>query len=161
MPWRPGDLAGNTCRGACRDPVIDEDHSSPAAHALRRTVHTTAPEEAAAPTRRAYLNVLFGLGAVAAVVALVVAAYLLFRDVVAGTVGVETARRMRFAIGVLLAGPAIAAGAAHPDVCYRDGEFLLLDVADGPPEGFSLAAGSDERHFVTRSAACATPDPGA
>jgi uncharacterized protein (DUF779 family) len=33
---------------------------------------------------------------------------------------------------------------------------LLLDVATGPPEGFSLAAG-DNLHFVTRSSACATP----
>ena len=31
---------------------------------------------------------------------------------------------------------------------------LVLDVADGPPEGFSLAAG-DDRHFVTRSDVCA------
>jgi uncharacterized protein (DUF779 family) len=31
---------------------------------------------------------------------------------------------------------------------------LLLDVAPGPSEGFSLAAG-DDLHFVTRSATCA------
>ena len=31
-----------------------------------------------------------------------------------------------------------------------------LDVADGPPEDFSLAAG-DDLHFVTLSATCATP----
>jgi uncharacterized protein (DUF779 family) len=35
---------------------------------------------------------------------------------------------------------------------------LVLDVAPGPPEGFSLAAG-DDLHFVTRSAACASPQP--
>jgi len=35
-----------------------------------------------------------------------------------------------------------------------------LDVADGAPEGFSLAA-SDGRHFVTRSAACSVlPEKG-
>ncbi len=33
---------------------------------------------------------------------------------------------------------------------------LVLDVATGPPEGFSLAAG-DNLHFITRSSACATP----
>jgi uncharacterized protein (DUF779 family) len=33
---------------------------------------------------------------------------------------------------------------------------LVLDVATGPPEGFSLAAG-DNLHFVTRSSTCATP----
>jgi uncharacterized protein (DUF779 family) len=34
---------------------------------------------------------------------------------------------------------------------------LILDVATGPPEGFSLPAGDDDRHFITRSSACATP----
>jgi uncharacterized protein (DUF779 family) len=33
---------------------------------------------------------------------------------------------------------------------------LVLDVATGPPEGFSLAAG-DNLHFITRSSRCATP----
>lgn len=33
---------------------------------------------------------------------------------------------------------------------------LVLDVATGPPEGFSLAAG-DNLHFITRSSTCATP----
>jgi uncharacterized protein (DUF779 family) len=36
---------------------------------------------------------------------------------------------------------------------------LVLDVAAGPPEGFSLAAG-DNLHFVTRSATCGSPPQG-
>jgi uncharacterized protein (DUF779 family) len=36
-------------------------------------------------------------------------------------------------------------------------EQFLLDVAEGEPEGFSLAAG-ENLHFVTLSPACATPD---
>jgi uncharacterized protein (DUF779 family) len=35
-------------------------------------------------------------------------------------------------------------------------DVFLLDVADGEPEDFSLAAG-DNLHFVTLSPACATP----
>ena len=35
-------------------------------------------------------------------------------------------------------------------------DVFLLDVADGAPEDFSLAAG-DNLHFVTLSPACATP----
>ena len=35
-------------------------------------------------------------------------------------------------------------------------DVFVLDVACGPPEGFSLAAG-DGRHFVTRSSECAIP----
>ncbi len=37
-------------------------------------------------------------------------------------------------------------------------EVFLLDVADGGPEDFSLAAG-DNLHFVTRSDACRAPAP--
>ncbi|MEO6145360.1 MAG: DUF779 domain-containing protein [Dermatophilaceae bacterium] len=36
-------------------------------------------------------------------------------------------------------------------------DVFLLDVADGEPEDFSLAAGKN-LHFVTLSPACATPD---
>ena len=35
-------------------------------------------------------------------------------------------------------------------------DVFLLDVADGEPEDFSLAAG-DNQHFVTLSPVCATP----
>jgi len=38
-------------------------------------------------------------------------------------------------------------------------DSLLLDVEEGPPEGFSLAAG-DGRHFVTRSSSCKVPAEG-
>jgi uncharacterized protein (DUF779 family) len=37
-------------------------------------------------------------------------------------------------------------------------EVFVLDVADGPPEGFSLSAG-ENLHFVTNSDACPTPGP--
>ena len=59
-------------------------------------------------TRRVYLFVLFGVGGVAAVISLLVGMYLLFEDVVNSVVGSETLRRMRFAIGVLLATAAIS-----------------------------------------------------
>ena len=37
---------------------------------------------------------------------------------------------------------------------------LILDVGEGAPEGFSLAAG-DDRHFITRSRVCSADEPGA
>jgi uncharacterized protein (DUF779 family) len=43
------------------------------------------------------------------------------------------------------------------DQAWKQDRFLL-DVAVGAPEDFSLAAG-DNLHFVTRSGACAAPDP--
>ncbi len=76
---------------------------------IQAATRAAGAAEVTSPTRRVYLSVLFGVGAVAAVVALVVAVFLLFQDVVPGTVGAETFRRMRFAIGVLLSAPAIAA----------------------------------------------------
>jgi len=42
------------------------------------------------------------------------------------------------------------------DEAWHQEEFVL-DVAAGPAEGFSLAAG-DNLHFVTRSPGCAMPD---
>jgi uncharacterized protein (DUF779 family) len=41
----------------------------------------------------------------------------------------------------------------HQDAAWGRPEFIL-DVASGPPEGFSLPAG-DAGHFITRSQVCA------
>lgn len=98
------------------------------------------PAELRSPTRRVYLSVLFGLSAVAAVVALVVAVYLLFSDVVHGTVTVETYRRMRYAIGVLLCTPVIAG--YHWSV-RRDGLRRL--PAPDPGGRFVLLVGPADR----------------
>ncbi len=69
-----------------------------------------APEaELDSPSRKIYLFVLFGVGGVATVIALIVGVYFLFQAVVEGTIGTETLRRMRFAIGVLIATAAVSA----------------------------------------------------
>ena len=52
---------------------------------------------------------LFGVGGVAAVVALITGVYFLFEGIVEGTLGAETFRRMRFSVGVLLTAGAVAA----------------------------------------------------
>jgi uncharacterized protein (DUF779 family) len=46
---------------------------------------------------------------------------------------------------------------ARLDAAWGRPEFIL-DVADGPAEDFSLAAG-DNQHFVTHSTACSPPNP--
>ena len=66
---------------------------------LQAATRAAPAHELASPTRRVYLFVLFGLGGLAAVVALIVGVYLLFRDLVEGTAGAETLRRMRLPIG--------------------------------------------------------------
>jgi hypothetical protein len=97
------------------------------------------PGEIVSPSRRVYVLALIGVGGVAAVVALVVAVYLLFQEVVGGTVGAETLRRMRFAIEVLLTAPVIAgyhwsvrrADLEHPTGGPPGPRFVLLV---GPPD---------------------------
>jgi hypothetical protein len=65
--------------------------------------------ECSSPTRRTYLVLLLGLGSVTAVVATLVAVYLLFEDAVSGTVGAPTLRSMRFPLGILLSAGVVAA----------------------------------------------------
>ncbi len=78
--------------------------------------------EAASLVRRIYLVVLFGVGAVAAVIALIVAVYLFFQGVVEDELGPETLRRSRFAVGVLLTTVAVAV--YHGAVYRSDREHL-------------------------------------
>lgn len=78
-------------------------------HRIQRAFLSAPADEALSPTRRAYLMVLFGVGGVAAVVALIVGVYLFFEDAVQGTVSSETLRSMRVPIGILLSTGAIAA----------------------------------------------------
>ena len=64
--------------------------------------------ELGSATRRVYLYLLFGVGGLTALIALLIGAYQLFNDVVAGTVDASTLRDMRFAIGVLIGTAAVA-----------------------------------------------------
>lgn len=108
-------------------------------HSIQGAFHAAPADEAASPTRRAYLLVLFGLGGVAAVVALVVGVYLFFDDVVQGTVGAETLHSMRVPIGILLSTGAIAAyhwavhqrsRAAAPVAAHGPRYVLLVGPSD-------------------------------
>jgi Domain of unknown function (DUF5671) len=105
---------------------------------IRAATGAAAAAEVTSPTRRVYLSVLLGLGAVAGVVALVAAAYLLFNDVVHGSVGAETLRRMRFAIGVLLSAPAIA---GYHWTVRRDGQRHVSGTATASGPAFVLLVG--------------------
>jgi hypothetical protein len=112
---------------------------------IQAATRAAVAEEATSPTRRVYLYVLVGVGAVAAVVALVVAVYLLFQDVVQGTAGAETFRRMRFAIGVLLTAPAIAA--YHWTVHQDDRQHLPAPITTAGPK-FLLLVGPADRQVA-------------
>lgn len=108
-------------------------------HRIQRAFHASPADEAASPTRRAYLLVLFGLGGLTAVVALVVGVYLFFEDLVQGTVSAETLRSMRVPIGILLSTGAIAAyhwavhqrsRSAVPAAAHGPRYVLLVGPAD-------------------------------
>ena len=108
-------------------------------HRIQRAVQLLPADEVASPTRRAYLLVLFGVGGVAAAVALLVGVYLFFEDAVQGTLGAETLYSMRVPIGILLSTGAIAAyhwavhqsSRAAAPVSVRGPRYVLLV---GPPD---------------------------
>jgi hypothetical protein len=98
-------------------------------HRIQRAAAALPEQEHASPTRRAYLLVLFGIGGVAAVIALLVGVYLLFEDVVQGTFGAETIRSMRVPIGILLSTGAIA---GYHWAVYQSGRAAMPAPVHGP-----------------------------
>jgi hypothetical protein len=98
-------------------------------------------DELGSTVRRTYLIVLFGVGGVAAVVALLTGVFLLFEDAVDGAVGMETLRRMRFAIGVLLITAAISG--YHWAVIRADRAHVPAEVPAHGPHFVLLVGASD------------------
>ena len=76
---------------------------------IQRFAHTEPETEAPTPTRRAYLFILFGIGGVASLVALITGVYFLLRDIFQSEFGTLTLRTMRFPIGVLVTTGILAA----------------------------------------------------
>ena len=68
----------------------------------------TESEELSSPTRRIFLLMLFGVSTLAAVVSIITTVFLFLDDLLNGNLSGETARSMRFAIGILLTNGAIA-----------------------------------------------------
>ena len=64
--------------------------------------------EAASPTRRVYLVVLFGVAGVVAVIVVLVGAFVVLDDAIRGTVSAETLRDARVPLGILLAAGAVS-----------------------------------------------------
>jgi hypothetical protein len=100
-------------------------------------------EEHASPTRRVYLFVLFGVGGIAAVVALLVGVYFLFDDVFKGAVGTQTIRRMRFPIALLIATGAVA---GYHWMVYRTEREQVIASVRGPR--FVLLVGPKDPELV-------------
>lgn len=96
---------------------------------IQMAIAKSPADEHASPTRRVYLFILFGLGGIVAVVTLLVGVFFLFDDIFKGNFGLETIRRMRFAIAILLTTGAIA---GYHWMIYRSERELMTAASRGP-----------------------------
>jgi hypothetical protein len=87
-----------------------------------RATRADGPEELGSPTRRVYLFVLFGLGGVTAVVAVLVAAFLGIQGALQGGFDAQVVRDMRIPVGILLATGAVS---GYHWAVYRDDRSRL------------------------------------
>lgn len=98
-----------------------------------------ALEEVSSPTRRIYLLVLFGVMGVVAVVALITLVYLVLQDVLDGGADVETLRRVRFALGLLMTTGLLA---GYHWWVFRGDRQLVPEAATGQEGWRQRAAGA-------------------
>ena len=89
---------------------------------INRVVHADGPEELGSPTRRTYLFVLFGLGGVAAVIAVLVAAFVAIQGALQGNLDAQVVRDLRIPVAILLAAGAIS---GYHWAVYRDDRSRL------------------------------------
>lgn len=66
-------------------------------------------DELSSPTRRIFLLMLFGIAGIAAVISVVTAVFLLLDDLLNSQLALETLRKARFALGILITNGAISA----------------------------------------------------
>lgn len=96
---------------------------------IQKAITKSPSDERGSPTRRVYLFMLFGLGGIAAVITLLVCVFFFLDDVFKGNFGLETFRRIRFALSMLITTGAIA---GYHWVVYRDERELTATTFHGP-----------------------------
>lgn len=112
---------------------------------IQRTIATDPAGEHASPTRRIYLFMSFGVGGVAAVIALIVGVFVIFEDLFENALGMETLRSSRFALGVLATTGAIA---AYHWTVYRSDRDLAAPVLSREGPRFVLLVGESGPEFA-------------
>ena len=121
------------------------DHSAP--HAADAdavpsvAAAATYADELASPTRRLYLFVLFGLGGVAAVIAVLVAAFFGFQGALKGGFDAQVVRDMRIPVAILLATGAIS---GYHWAVYRDDRSRLPAASAGGGPRYVLLVGAPD-----------------
>lgn len=108
-------------------------------HRIQGAIAKSPTDEHTSPTRRVYLFILFGLGGIVAVVTLLVGVFFLFDDIFKGNFGLETIRRMRFALAILVTTGAIS---GYHWLIYRS-ERELMSVGQGGPRFVILVGPMD------------------
>jgi hypothetical protein len=98
---------------------------------IGRVARAAGPVELGSPSRRVYLVVLFGIGGIAAVVSVLVAAFVAIQGVLQTGIDAAVVRDLRVPVAVLLT-TAVVAG--YHGAVYRDDRSRLpaVDVRHGP-----------------------------
>ena len=104
---------------------------------------TSPSTEYSSTTRRIYLFILFGVGGLAGVIALLVGVFYIFDDIFKGNFSGETVHRARYGISVLLTAFAVA---GYHWVIYRAERESLLATSSGPD--FVLLIGKKDPELI-------------
>lgn len=97
--------------------------------------------ELAAPTRRAYLFLLFGVGGIAAIISLVTGVYLFADDLLATGLSSNTFYRMRYALAVLISAAGVA---GYHWMIYDDEREAMRAQHHGPHYVLLIGPKDDE-----------------
>ncbi len=107
---------------------------------IRSAVVADPIAETGSLTRRIFLIGLFGVAGVTAVIALLTAGYMFFRDVVDASLGLVTIRSMRYALGVLLASAGVS---AYHGSIFRQDRAVPVPARVTGPESVVLVGADD------------------